>query len=170
MFPFHFCLHPLLTIEGCEYRTRITDCNKLMMQPLHTIQILSGSCIDLFPCSAILRCFNQPMVSNGIVTTEKTLSSQASMVRAFVQATIKGLNYVLANPADAVQISKSFIPNMNLTQATDELNATLPIWKGNGQHALGYNDLATWQAMAQFMASEKLIPASSDVSKAFTNV
>ncbi|HVU71117.1 MAG TPA: ABC transporter substrate-binding protein [Ktedonobacteraceae bacterium] len=112
----------------------------------------------------------QPMVSNGIVTTEKTLSSQASMVRAFVQATIKGLNYVLANPADAVQISKSFIPNMNLTQATDELNATLPIWKGNGQHALGYNDLATWQAMAQFMASEKLIPASSDVSKAFTNV
>jgi NitT/TauT family transport system substrate-binding protein len=112
----------------------------------------------------------QPMVSNGIVTTEKTLNSQASMVRAFVQATIKGLNYVLANPNDAIQLSKSFIPNMNLTEATDELTATLPIWKSNGQHPLGYNDPATWQAMAQFMASENLIPATTDVSKAFVNL
>lgn len=112
----------------------------------------------------------QPMVSNGIVTTEKTLSSDSKMVHAFVQATIKGLNYVLANPSDAIQISKSFIPNMNLTEATDELTATLPIWKGNGQHPLGYNDLATWQAMTQFMEGQKLIPANTDVSKAFMNV
>lgn len=111
----------------------------------------------------------QPMVSNGIVTTEKTLSSDAKTVRAFVQATIKGLNDVLANPSDAVQISKGFIPNMNVTQATDELNATLPIWKGTGQHALGYNDLATWQAMAQFMEGQNLIPANTDVTKAFVN-
>lgn len=112
----------------------------------------------------------QPMVSNGIVTTEKTLSSSPGVVRAFVQATIKGLNDVLANPADAIQISKSFIPGMNVIQATDELTATLPIWKGTGQHALGYNDLATWQAMAQFMAGQGLIPANTDVSKAFVNV
>jgi len=112
----------------------------------------------------------QPMVSNGIVTTEKTLSSSHSMVRAFVQATIKGLNDVLANPTEAIQISQSFIPGMNVTQATDELTATLPIWKGNGQHPLGYNDLATWQAMAQFMESQNLIPANTDVSKAFVNV
>src|SRR5579883_2170454 len=38
----------------------------------------------------------QPMVSNGIVTTEQTWSSQPAMVRAFVQATIKGLNEVIA--------------------------------------------------------------------------
>ena len=112
----------------------------------------------------------QPMVSNGIVTTEKTWSSSPTLVRAFVQATIKGLNDVLADPTGAIQISKSFIPNLNQTEATDELTATLPIWKGNGQHPLGYNDQATWQAMAQFMAGQNLIPASTDASKAFVNV
>ena len=112
----------------------------------------------------------QPMVSNGIVTTEKTWSSDPAMVRAFVQASLKGLNDVIANPTQAVQISKSFIPGMNVAQATDELQATIPIWKGTGQHALGYNDLATWRAMAQFMEGQKLIPANIDVSKAFVNV
>lgn len=112
----------------------------------------------------------QPMVSNGIVTTEQTWRSQASMVRAFVQATIKGLNEVLANPSEALQLSKSFIPGMNMVQAQDELQATIPIWKSTGQHPLGYNNLATWQAMAQFMAGQGLIPANPDVSKAFVNV
>ncbi|HEX7734873.1 MAG TPA: ABC transporter substrate-binding protein [Ktedonobacteraceae bacterium] len=111
----------------------------------------------------------QPMVSNGIVTTEKTLNSSPALVRTFVQATIKGLNYVLSNPSDAVQISKSFIPGMNLTAATDELNATLPIWKSNGQNPLGYNNPTTWQAMAQFMEGQGLIPANTDVRKAFVN-
>lgn len=111
----------------------------------------------------------QPMVSNGIVTTEKTLSSSPALVRTFVQATIKGLNYVLSNPSDAVQISKSFISGMNLAEATDELNATLPIWKSNGQNPLGYNNPTTWQAMAQFMEGQGLIPANTDVSKAFVN-
>ncbi|HEY0754003.1 MAG TPA: ABC transporter substrate-binding protein [Ktedonobacteraceae bacterium] len=111
----------------------------------------------------------QPLVSNGIVTTEQTLSSSPALVRAFVQATIKGLTYVLANPSDAIQVSKGFISGMNLTEATDELNATLPIWQSDSQHPLGYNNLATWQAMAQFMESLGLIPANTDVSKAFVN-
>jgi NitT/TauT family transport system substrate-binding protein len=111
----------------------------------------------------------QAMVSNGIVTTEKTLSGNPALVRAFAQATIKGLNYVLAHPSEAVQISQDFIPSMNVAQATDELNATLPIWKGTGQHAPGYNDPATWQAMEQFMAGQGLIPANTNVQKAFVN-
>jgi NitT/TauT family transport system substrate-binding protein len=112
----------------------------------------------------------QPMVSNGIVTTMQTWSSQARMVRAFVQATVKGLNAVLANPSEAVQISRTFIPGMNMAIAQDELQATIPIWKSTGQHMPGYNDLATWQSMAQFMAGQGLIPGDIDVRQAFVNV
>lgn len=112
----------------------------------------------------------QPMVSNGISTTEQTLNTQHSMVSAFVQATLKGLNDVIANPSEALQLSQSFIPGMNKTEAQDELQATIPIWKGNGQHPLGYNDLATWQATAQLMVSLNLLSASTDASKAFVNV
>ncbi|HET8843234.1 MAG TPA: ABC transporter substrate-binding protein, partial [Ktedonobacteraceae bacterium] len=50
----------------------------------------------------------QPMISNGIVTTEKTLKDQKKMVDAFVQATIRGLNDVIADPAGALDASKSY--------------------------------------------------------------
>src|SRR6266446_9291216 len=54
----------------------------------------------------------QPLVSNGIITTAGTLHSQPQLVRNFVQATIKGLKDVIADPAGAVQISKGYVPNL----------------------------------------------------------
>jgi NitT/TauT family transport system substrate-binding protein len=111
----------------------------------------------------------QPMVSNGIITTENTLNSQHKIVQAFVQATLKGLKDVIANPTQALQMSKSYIPGINLTASMNELEATIPIWQGDNQHPLGYNDSATWQAMNQFLINQKLVPAGTNVSQAFVN-
>jgi NitT/TauT family transport system substrate-binding protein len=119
-----------------------------------------------------VRTFNvsdyQPMVSNGIITTQQTYQSQPQMVKNFVAATMKGVKDVIANPAAAVQISKSFIPGLNTTQALTVLKATIPILQGNGK--LGYNDPATWQAMVQFLVDEKIIPSGQNVSQAYTNI
>jgi NitT/TauT family transport system substrate-binding protein len=113
----------------------------------------------------------QPLVSNGIITTQDTLQKQPQMVRNFVQATLKGLRDVIANPSEAVQLSKSYIPTLTGKDKEDQamavLRATIPIWKGNGQ--LGYNDSATWQAMTQFLVAQKIIPPVQDVSQAYTN-
>ena len=109
----------------------------------------------------------QPLVSNGIITSEDTLRGQPQMVKAFVQATLRGLREVIANPSEAVQISKSYIPGMNVDTATSVLQATIPIWQGSGQ--LGYNDSATWQSMVQFLVAEKIIPPVQDVTQAYTN-
>src|SRR5207253_10072827 len=93
----------------------------------------------------------QPLVSNGIITTIGTLHSQPQMVRNFVQTTIIALKDVIADPSGAVQISKSYVPNLNPGKAIAILQATIPIWQGNGQVALGFNNSATWQAMEQFL-------------------
>src|SRR5579884_736273 len=111
----------------------------------------------------------QPLVSNGIITTEATLNSQPQMVREFVQATIKGLRDVIANPAEAVQISKSYIADLNTATAMAVLQATIPIWQGDGKVALGYNDTATWQSMEQFLVAQKIIPPVSNLAQAYTN-
>ena len=97
----------------------------------------------------------QPLVSNGIITTESTLHDQPDVVRGFVQATIRGLKDVIANPAEAVQISQNYVQGMDITNAMSVLQATIPIWQGDGQHPLGYNDNATWQSMEQFLVSQK---------------
>jgi len=111
----------------------------------------------------------QPLVSNGIVTTQSTLQNEPDVVRGFVQATIMGLKDVIANPAEAVQISKNYIQGMNVDSAMSELQATIPIWEGDGHTALGYNDSATWQATEQFLVAQKIIPSVQDLSQAYTN-
>jgi len=110
----------------------------------------------------------QPLVSNGIITTEDFNHNQPQVVRSFVQATLKGLKDVIANPTWAVEISKSYIPNLtDTTQTMSVLQATLPLWQSNAQ--LGYNDSTTWEAMAQFLVTEKIIAPVKDLTQAYTN-
>ena len=110
----------------------------------------------------------QPLVSNGIITTDDTYNGQRQMVQSFVQATLKGLKDVIANPAQAVQLSKSYIPGMDPDRAMSVLRATIPIWQGNGR--LGYNNSATWQSMEQFLVAQNIIPSGQDFSQAYTNL
>lgn len=120
-----------------------------------------------------VRTFNvsdyQPLVSNGIIVTENTLHSQGDMVQSFVHATLQGLQYVINNPASAVQISTNYVPGMNTSQAMSVLQATIPLWQGPGGR-LGFNDSATWQAMAQFLVAQNIIPSVQDISQAYTNL
>lgn len=109
----------------------------------------------------------QPLVSNGIIVPEDIYQKQPEMVRAFVQTTLKGLRDVIANPDEALNVSKSYIPGMNEAQARDVLNATIPIWQGDGK--LGYNDEATWRTMEQFMVAQKMIEPVSDLTAVYTN-
>jgi NitT/TauT family transport system substrate-binding protein len=111
----------------------------------------------------------QPLVSNGIITTESTLQSQPDIVRGFVQATIKGLKGVIANPTEAVQISKNYVQGMDTQKAMSVLQATIPIWQGKSQTPLGYNDSVTWQSMEQFLVAQNLIPPVQNLSQAYTN-
>ena len=120
-----------------------------------------------------VRTFNvsdyQPLVSNGLITTQDTLHNKPQMVKAFVKATLQGLRDVIANPAQAVSISQSYVPGLNVANATAVLQATIPIWQGNGQNPPGYNDSAAWQSMTQFLVAMKIIPPVTDVSQAYTN-
>jgi NitT/TauT family transport system substrate-binding protein len=120
-----------------------------------------------------VRTFNvsdyQPLISNGLITTEDTLHNSPQVVKAFVKATLQGLRDVIANPAAAISISQSSIPGLNVANATAVLQATIPIWQGSGQNAPGFNDSATWQSMTQFLVAMKIIPPVADVSQAYTN-
>lgn len=120
-----------------------------------------------------VRTFNvsdyQPLISNGIITTESILHDEPDVVRSFVQATIKGLKDVIANPQEAVQISQNYVQGMDTTNAMSVLKATIPIWQGDGQKPLGYNDDATWKSMEQFLVAQNIIPAAQDVSQAYSN-
>ncbi|GHO82942.1 ABC transporter substrate-binding protein [Dictyobacter formicarum] len=108
-----------------------------------------------------------PLISNGIITTQDIYTNQPQTVRAFVDATIKGLKDVIADPQKAVDISKSYVPGMNADQALAVLKYTIPIYQGNGK--LGYNDPAIWQSTEKFLVAQKMIAPVDNLSQIYTN-
>lgn len=77
----------------------------------------SGDVIDGF----IYSDWGVDFYSNGILAMEDYVSKNPDVVRNFVQATMKGIQYALANPAEAVSIMKKHQPQLNEVVAVKEI-------------------------------------------------
>lgn len=109
------------------------------------------------------------LASNGILASEKVISENPALVRAFVGAFLKGLSDTLANPDEAFKISASYIPNFaDLDQNVQKqiLATSVEQWKINH---LGYSDPQAWENMHNVLVEMGLITQKLDLNKAFTN-
>jgi NitT/TauT family transport system substrate-binding protein len=111
----------------------------------------------------------QPLVSNGIITTDANYQKEPQVVRSFVQATLRGLRDAINDPSGAIDASKNIPGLIDTSQTMSELQATIPVWKGNGN--LGYNDAATWTATEKFLVAQKMIApvSAADLGQMYTN-
>ncbi|HEU5349333.1 MAG TPA: ABC transporter substrate-binding protein [Ktedonobacterales bacterium] len=113
-----------------------------------------------------------PLVSNGLAAMQSELSSHGDAMKKLVAATLKGVQYVLEHPQEAVNLSKSFVPGLaNASNAEDALavlQATLPMMQTNGPKA-GYNDPAKWTAMVSFLQAQGQLAGPVDATKLYSN-
>lgn len=113
------------------------------------------------------------MVSNGLVTNEKTITENPELVERMTRAFVKGLRYTMENPDEAYEICLKAIDNLKdvenqaLQQAV--LNATIGLYTPEDGRALGTSDEASWKNMADVMTAMGLLTGDVDSSKAFTN-
>jgi NitT/TauT family transport system substrate-binding protein len=109
------------------------------------------------------------LVGIGLVTNDKTIADKPQVIRSLVTALLRGVQYSIDNPGDALAITIQNIPeaggtNLKTTEAV--LKATIDLWKS--PH-LGYVDPASWAASYKFMKDAGLIKTEFDVTKAYTN-
>jgi NitT/TauT family transport system substrate-binding protein len=114
----------------------------------------------------------QPLISNGVAGLRSTLSAHPDQVKAFIAATLKAVDYTIAHPQEALEISKADVPGLddptNAADALTVLKATLPLWEHSSK--AGYSDPAAWKSMADFMQAQGLIAGNvGDVTKAYSN-
>lgn len=113
----------------------------------------------------------QPLVSDGLVVLQSMLNNHPDEVRALVSATLRGVQYTIDHPNEAVTLSKAYVSDLNqpdqAAQALAVLQATIPLWQSAGK--LGYNDPGTWQSMMTFLQSAGLLQGKTDVTAAYTN-
>lgn len=105
------------------------------------------------------------LISNGIMTNEKTIKEKPELVRGMVRAFLRGLRYTIENPDEAFEISKKYVPEMKEDQK-EVLKEAIKFW--TSLH-LGRTEKADWEATLKALKDMGLITTEVQVEKAFTN-
>ena len=112
------------------------------------------------------------LVANGLVTSETVIENHPDLVRAMVQATLKGIQYTIDHPEEAFTISEKYVENMAaLSPAEKEvqrqvLDTSITLWKTD---PLGYSQPDAWENMRNLLLQMDLLMCPVDLGDAFSN-
>lgn len=110
------------------------------------------------------------LVGHGLITGEKQISFAPQKVGAMVRATRKGMQYTLAHPEEAFEITLSHLPELGKKQAALERQvflASLELWENEytTRRGLGYSDARTWLDSQKLMLEMGFIKRETPVDK-----
>ncbi|MGD2146562.1 MAG: ABC transporter substrate-binding protein [Anaerolineae bacterium] len=108
------------------------------------------------------------LVSNGLISSEKTLKEQPDLVRAFANAFLRGLEDTLEDPDAAFEICTKHVDGLAENKAAQMavLEASMEYWGGD---ALGRSDPQAWTKTVEVMMDAELLEEPVDCDQAFTN-
>jgi NitT/TauT family transport system substrate-binding protein len=109
------------------------------------------------------------LVSNGLVVGDKLMAENPELVGKMVRASLRGLDYTLANPDEAFDIVREVIPEMTDEEAPTQrqvLEVSLQLWQSDQP---GLSSQEDWQASVDFMAKTGLLEKDIEIQKLYTN-
>lgn len=113
------------------------------------------------------------LVSNGLVTDERTQRDDPELVRSVTRAVLRGIQSTLDNPEEAITLSMPTIPGAaaKREQLRAVLTATLPLLQSPQTQAqgLGYCDPALWVSSRDLLRKLGVLGGDIDLDKTYTN-
>lgn len=108
---------------------------------------------------------------NLLFTSEEYLTKDRAMVQKFVTATVKGYEYALAHPEEAVQATmkrKSGLGELSVDHQRKTMSVQSPLIF-TGKTPLGWMEQAIWEQGAQILVEQKIIKGEEPIQSAYTN-
>ncbi|MGO4538924.1 ABC transporter substrate-binding protein [Paenibacillus sp. 2TAB19] len=105
-----------------------------------------------------------------LITTEKYMQENPEIVKAYVDASLKGWNFYKDNYEEVNPFIQTYNPDATLEWLKFGAEAAIDlIWTGDAaEHGVGYMSLERWETLAKQMFEGKVIEKELDASKAFT--
>ena len=113
--------------------------------------------------------YGVPTVSTSIFASNDYLKSNPEVVKKFVAASLKGWNFALDHPDQAIKDLKKVFPEVNEKLATAELAAITPLFCSGGAKYIGKAEDALWAKSQDLLSEVKLLPAGQDPKTYYTN-
>ncbi|HEV2953067.1 MAG TPA: ABC transporter substrate-binding protein [Candidatus Dormibacteraeota bacterium] len=105
--------------------------------------------------------------ADTVFTTGAEIKNHPDVVKAFVQASLKGWDWAYANPDAAAALGLNWDSTLKLPHEKAEMAASLPSLKP-GTMPIGSMDTASWTALQNLLLSQKQLSSAQDISKAMT--
>lgn len=110
-------------------------------------------------------------LSVGITAHPDTIAQKPVMVRRFVKASLRGLDFAVNNPEAAADILMKHVPNQNKQVLLGQLRATFPLLRTErtkGQ-PLGWMHPDDWRDTQEALVKAKAMNRAQPPDKLFTN-
>ncbi len=106
----------------------------------------------------------------NVITSDDFAARNPNTVRAFLAATLVGLEYAATHPEEAVDIYVAAHPEFDRATLLAQWEATIPsLALAPGGGSAGAQDEAAWQVLHDWMIEAGLLAAPLDVASALTN-
>src|SRR5690606_1781394 len=102
-----------------------------------------------------------------LFTSEATINDKPELVRGVVTATRNGLEDVISNPAQAVEHTLSYNPELVEDEQLRRLEATIPLMNVPGQ-PLGGMDARVWEFAQDFMLAQNILSEPIAIEEVYT--
>jgi NitT/TauT family transport system substrate-binding protein len=109
------------------------------------------------------------IVSNGLLTNEKSVNDRSATVAAVVRALTRGIADTIADPKAAFDLTLKHVPEAggdNRAVQEAVLARSVELWKTD---KIGISSRDSWTASQNFMRDAGLIDTATDVDRLFTN-
>jgi len=100
----------------------------------------------------------------NVITTQAFADEVPATVRAFVAATMEGLDWAVAHPDEAVALYVKRHPELKPELLLAQWTAAAPSMAASGEQAAGWQDVAAWSALNDWMVQSQQIDAPVDVA------
>jgi putative hydroxymethylpyrimidine transport system substrate-binding protein len=102
-----------------------------------------------------------------LLTNEKLIQENPDLIKRFIRAAWKGMDFTLTNPEEALSILLKHNPDLRKDLAERALKQLIPLIKGNVLK-VGWQSQEKWQELQDFMMTTGLIKQKTEISKMFT--
>ncbi|MFO8036294.1 MAG: ABC transporter substrate-binding protein [Anaerolineales bacterium] len=110
-----------------------------------------------------------PLVSNGLITNQKTIEENPELVRRMVQATLKGIRYTVEHPQEAYEICYAYVEGLEEAQQEvqmEVLETSIALYQTD---PYGFSDQASWENMVDVLENMDLLEGNVNLEAVYTN-
>lgn len=111
-----------------------------------------------------INIYLNPIFTNGYLTR-----GQPDLVNRFMRATLKGYQYAIENPAEAVQFCLAHDNTLDRNVQSAMLQSQIPLIDP-GYRPLGWMEEAVWQSTQDILLEQGIIPSPVELGTVYTNL